>query len=141
MQTENWKSVKNYEGLYEVSSLGRVRSLERKFIRVHPKKNEVIQEITYKPNLVKFHLTLRGYCRVGIYKDGIKKNYLVHRLVADAFIKNDENKEQVNHKNGVKCDNSLSNLEWCTNIENRTHSYLELGNLLHNNLYIYEKEL
>jgi hypothetical protein len=134
MQTENWKSVKNYEGLYEVSNLGRVRSLERKFERPHPKNNNVVQKMTYKSNLVKFHLTLKGYCRVGIYKDGIKKNHLVHRLVADAFIINNKNKEQVNHKNGVKCDNSLSNLEWCTNIENRMHSYLELGNLLHNNL-------
>jgi hypothetical protein len=136
MQIENWKPVKNYEGLYEVSTFGRVRSLERKFERAHPKNKNLIQEMTYKSNLVKFHLTSKGYCRIGIYKDGIKKNHLVHRLVADAFINNNENKEQVNHKNGVKCDNSLSNLEWCTNIENRTHSYLELGNLLHKNLII-----
>ena len=133
MQTEIWKSVKNYEGLYEVSNLGRVRSLERKFERVHPKYNDVIQQISYKSNLVKFHLTSQGYCRIGIYKDGVKKNHLVHRLVADAFIDNTENKEQVNHINGVKCDNSLPNLEWCTNKENRMHSYLELGNELHKN--------
>lgn len=133
MQTENWKSVKNYEGLYEVSDLGRVRSLERKFDRVHPKIAGVIQQMTYKSNLVKFHLTSKGYCRIGIYKDGVKRNHLVHRLVADAFLDNTDNKEQVNHKNGVKCDNSLSNLEWCTNIENREHSFLELGNQLHKN--------
>ena len=133
MQTENWKSVKNYEGLYEVSDLGRVRSLERKFDRMHPKIAGVFQQMTYKSNLVKFHLTSKGYCRIGIYKDGVKRNHLVHRLVADAFLDNTDNKEQVNHKNGVKCDNSLSNLEWCTNIENREHSFLELGNQLHKN--------
>jgi len=131
MQQEQWKPVKGYEELYEVSNLGRVKSKTREFSRPHPIIDGVVQHISYKPKFVKFHITDKGYCRLGLYKDGVKKNHQVHRLVANSFIPNPENKEQVNHINGIKCDNRLENLEWVTNLENREHSYVHLGNQLH----------
>jgi hypothetical protein len=132
MQNEVWKPVKNYEELYEVSDMGRVRSKPRTFERNHPILKNVKQVVTYKPVLIKFHITNKGYCRLGLYKDGVKNNHQVHRLVADAFLTNEQNKEQVNHINGIKCDNRVINLEWCTNLENRKHSYEVLGNVHHN---------
>jgi hypothetical protein len=132
MQNEVWKPVKNYEELYEVSNMGRVRSKPRTFERKHPVNANMNQIVTYKPILIKFHITNNGYCRLGLYKNGVKNNHQIHRLVADAFLINNENKEQVNHKNGIKCDNRVDNLEWVTYYENRMHSYQVLGNIHHN---------
>jgi len=74
--------------------------------------------------LVSFWITKKGYLRLAIAKDGIQRKHLVHRLVADAFIENPLNKEQVNHINGIKSDNRVENLEWVTNYENFSHSVL-----------------
>lgn len=68
------------------------------------------------------------YFHVTLYKNGKQKHYSIHRLVAQAFIQNSENKPQVNHKNGIKNDNRVDNLEWVTASENATHSYKELWN-------------
>lgn len=92
---EVWKPIKEYEGLYEVSNLGRVNSL---------KGNIII-----KPALNK------GYLRLVLYKNGKKKNKTIHQLVAEAFVDNPNNYSCINHINEIKTDNRVENLEWCDN--------------------------
>ena len=106
--TEIWKDIEGYEGRYQVSNLGRVRSLSlgkiAKFRREH------------EGRVLKPYLTRYGYYLVDLYYDTKKKrHYLVHRLVAQAFIPNPDNLPQINHKNEQKTDNRVENLEWCDN--------------------------
>jgi hypothetical protein len=122
MQTEIWKPINGYNGYYEVSNLGRVRSVTRKIERTSPNDITKKRLFTYTGKLVPFWLTKRGYCRCTICINGIGKKYLVHRLVANAFIPNNENKAQVNHINCIKTDNRVENLEWVSNYENYLHS-------------------
>ena len=122
MQTEIWKPISGYKGYYEVSNLGRVRSVTRMIERTNPRMSNQKNLYTYKGKLTPFWITKKGYCRCSLNIDGIKKNHLVHQLVARAFINNPQNKEQVNHINCVKTDNRIENLEWVTNYENYIHS-------------------
>lgn len=100
---EIWKPIKGYEGLYEISSFGNVRSLRRN---------------TTNGKIIKSQKTKTGYYRVGLCKNGKLKHYFVHRLVAKAFILNPDNLPQVNHKNECKTDNNVDNLEWCSMLYN-----------------------
>lgn len=113
---EKWKPIKNHEGRYEVSNLGRVRSVSR-IVSNHTGLLRV------KEKILKQRADCKGYMRIDIYDNDGKKHYFgVHRLVAEAFIDNPNNKEQVNHINGNKNDNSVNNLEWVTNDENMQHA-------------------
>ena len=99
---EIWRDIKGYEGLYQVSSLGSIKNIEKNIY------SKLYKQI--------------GYLGVDLTKNKIKKRHLVHRLVAKAFIPNVENKAQVNHINGLKDDNRVGNLEWCTARENNIHA-------------------
>ena len=113
---EIWKDVKNYEGLYQVSSLGRIKSLSRLMERgkfTHFSKEVIMNGQLDKDGYNVFMLTLNR-------KQKLLKG---HRIVAQAFISNHDNKPQVNHINGIKTDNRVENLEWNTNSENQLHSY------------------
>lgn len=118
---EVWKGVPGLEDRYEVSTLGRVRSLpiESKFgCRV--KK--------YAGCILRLHYDKAGYLTVSLnLGHDKKKRYFVHRLVADAFIPRIIGKNIVNHKNGVRDDNRVENIEWCTTSENNLHAYRVLG--------------
>jgi len=118
---EVWKDVIGYEGRYQVSNLGNVKSLNRTIKYVVGDKKRT--KISKSKNLIRIYVN--GYCRVRLYSVGSIKPKLIyiHRLVASAFLYNLENKPQVNHKNMVRDDNRVENLEWCTSSENNKHSY------------------
>lgn len=124
MNEEIWKDIPDYEGLYQISNLGRVKSLEKTMWNNH--KNIKKEEMILKPNKVG-----KGYYCVKLYKNKEYKMKKVHRLVAQAFIDNPENKKQVNHIDGDKENNCVNNLEWCTCRENIKHSW---KNNLHKSL-------
>lgn len=114
-EIEIWKDVVGYEGLYEVSSWGRVRSLD---------KNVWNGKVFFKKKgeFKAFYLH-KGYPVTCLYKNNVKKNVNIYRLVAIAFIPNPQNKPEVNHIDGVKTNSHVSNLEWATSSENSYHAY------------------
>lgn len=107
MKGEIWKPVRNYEGLYEVSNLGRVKSLNYKR--------------TGKERILKAGKSGNGYLQVNLYKDGNREQPLVHRLVATAFLDNADNLPEVNHKDEDKTNNCVENLEYCSRLYNMNY--------------------
>ena len=112
---EEWKSIPGYEGLYEVSNLGRVRSVDRyvKYLNgmIHLHKGKVLSP----------GIRSDGYLQVSLCCNGKYKTIAVHRLVAQAFIENPDNLPEINHKDEDKTNNSVDNLEWCDRSYNNTY--------------------
>lgn len=103
---EKYRDIEGYEGRYQVTSWGRVYNVERE-------------------RFIRYQLTEKGYARVDLIdENGKRTHYKVHRLVAKAFIKNPDHKPQVNHIDGNKLNNSVTNLEWVTNKENVKHQQM-----------------
>ena len=114
---ELWKDIPGYESHYQVSNLGRIRSLDR----VIAQKNGVIKNLK---GLVKSPvLNDNGYFTINLYKSGKAKCVKIHREIAIAFIERDSKYNCVNHKDGVKTNNSIDNLEWCNHSENNQHAF------------------
>ena len=114
MTEEQWRNIKGYEGLYQVSNKGRVRS----FVMWNGH--------TYKPReksiILKMSKTTTGYWKVELSNRGKRKSHKVHRLVAAAFILNFQNKPNINHIDNNPLNNNVENLEWCTQSENLYHA-------------------
>ena len=104
---EEWREVVGYEGLYKISSKGRVKSYQGRH---------------NKPKILKMSTTTTGYKKIELTKNKRKKSLKVHRLVAEAFLPNEENKPYVNHIDNNPLNNDVMNLEWCTQKENMVHS-------------------
>lgn len=104
---ELWVNIRGYEGLYQVSNFGRVRSLDRV---VYQQKHLHV----YRGTIIKQTSAGGGYLKVVLYKNGVGKQQYVHRLVATAFIPNPKHLPEINHKDENITNNRLSNLEWCT---------------------------
>lgn len=125
--SEQWKPVAGYEGLYEVSSHGQVKSIERSVCSPGGVRCRIIPERIMLVGKVHSRLsTTNPYPVVWLRKPGEHKKFFVHRLVADAFIERPKDAEMVNHKNGDKNDARVENLEWCSFKENSRHYHEEL---------------
>ena len=109
---EVWKDIKGYEGKYQISNQGRVKSLIFSNRQATFKKERILKQ---RDNT--------NYYQVSLSKNNVVKQYLIHRLVAEAFIENPDNLPCVNHKDGNKKNNNINNLEWCNYSYNTKHSY------------------
>lgn len=123
---KEWKEIKGYEGKYIISNHGEIISLPRY------KQNNSKQQYVEPKEISKYINKINGYVYVYLCNDGKEKNIRLHRLVAETFIPNPNNKTQINHKDGNKLNNNVSNLEWCTASENLMHAY-KLGLANNNN--------
>lgn len=110
---EIWKDIEGFEGLYQISNMGRVKSLPRQIASRYIPKERILSTI----------ISTQGYPYANFCRDGIVKRMKLHRLVAKAFIPNPDNKPDINHIDAVRHNNEASNLEWCTKSENGLHAY------------------
>lgn len=119
---EMWKDVKGFEGIYQISNLGRLKVLKRKIFNEKYFGN--VKWVEKKEKIMKPSNDTKGYLHTVLTdNNGNKKAVKIHRLVAQAFIPNPQNKPQINHIDGNKENNNVNNLEWCTNDYNIKHSW------------------
>lgn len=145
-KTEIWKPVIGYEGLYEVSSMGRIRSLDRitSYINRTQEGKEYTTTHTHKGKLMKQHNNHFGYKVIALCINGKYRTCMVHRLVAQVFIPNPNNLPQVNHKDENKQNNCIDNLEWCTqqyNINYGSGNIRRIDTRNQNKSYHYQREV
>lgn len=117
MRDDLWFDIPEFEGFYKIKKNGDVKSLER-IVKTKGGGSRVKKELILRPGK-----TAKGYFSVELCKNGIGKSISIHRLIGITFISNIENKPQINHKNGVKTDNRIDNLEWVTPAENMQHAF------------------
>jgi len=119
MNTSNeiWEPVKGYEGCYEVSNTGKIMGIERMVVTKSGLR--IIKSRLLKPRLNNY-----GYMEVRLTKNGKTTTTFIHIIIARSFIPNPLNKLEINHVNGIKTDNRIENLEWCTHLENMQHASL-----------------
>ena len=116
---EIWKPINGYEGIYEVSNTGRIKSLEREYSN----SGSYSGKIKRKESIIKQNINRLGYHVVTLSKNGVRKFHIVHRLVAFAFLENPNSFKEVNHKDLNKSNNNVDNLEWCDRTYNINHFY------------------
>lgn len=134
LPNEIWKDIPGYEDFYQVSNLGRVKSLERYVFS----ETAVYSCYLKKEKILRQSFNINGYLIVGLSRDKHSTNFFVHRLVATAFIQNKENKPQIDHINAVKTDNRVKNLRWVSASEN-IRNPLTYSHLLGSNNPFYGK--
>lgn len=118
MVKEEWRDVEGYEGLYRVSSLGNVESLER-YVDSKRGGTQLVHRRILKPQVI------NNYLAVALCKDGTVTRKTIHRLVASAFLEKESSDDVVNHKDANKKNNCVDNLEWCTQKHNVEHSMIK----------------
>lgn len=117
---EEWKIIDDTQGRYEVSTLGRIRSVKREVLYADGRR------YNYPSKILSPRSDFYGYKIFNIRNHGKQQVFKVHRLVALAFLPNPENKKEVNHLNGNKTDNRVTNLEWVTSSQNKLHA-IQMG--------------
>lgn len=131
-EEEIWKDVKGYEGYYQVSNKGRVKSLNRISAQNHVMPEKILKQ----------DVSVLGYCQVTFYKDGKKKREKVHRLAAFMFLTNENNYPQINHKDENPSNNNVDNLEWCTQAYNNLYNdrHKRIGKKMERAIYVIKDE-
>jgi hypothetical protein len=117
MDKEIWVPIIGHENFYEISNLGRVKSLKRVIGR------ENFGSYTREERFLKLVIKKSGYCVFSVMSNGLKEQIFLHRIIAEYFIPNPDDKAEVNHINGIKTDNRIENLEWATRQENAQHAF------------------
>lgn len=118
---ELWKDIKGYEGIYQVSNLGRVRSLDKKTYQKN--KFGKFQHVLHKGRILNIQKQRNGYLTIDLHKNGKFERKTIHKLVADTFIPNINNYKYINHKDSNISNNKANNLEWCTQSYNIKYAY------------------
>lgn len=140
---EMWKDIKGYEGLYQVSNTGKIRSLGRT-VEIIDKNGRKVTRV-YPSKILRYARDKRGYCRTSLTLNGKSTTLIVHRIVAQTFIPNLDNKPQVNHIDGNKENNNVKNLEWCTAKENTKKAFeiglKKKGKDVHNSKPVYQFDM
>ena len=132
---EIWKDIEGYEGLYQISTMGRIKSIDRYV----PRKNGKLQHV-YGRIMIPFD-NGRGYKQVYLCKNGKTKVHYVHRLVALHFIENPNNFLEINHKDEDKANNCADNLEWCTHKYNQNYGSKNIRAAIKNSKKVYQYDM